>query len=43
MPRIIETLARVDIGKVSVSLMKVDLTDGFWRVMAKDGEEWNFA
>ena len=23
--------------------MKVDLTDGFWRVMAKEGEEWNFA
>ena len=24
-------------------MMKVDLTDGFWRVMAKEGEEWNFA
>jgi len=43
LPRIIEALARVDPGKGPVSLMKVDLTDGFWRVMAKEGEEWNFA
>jgi hypothetical protein len=43
LPRIIEALARVDPSKGPVSLMKVDLTDGFWRVMAKEGEEWNVA
>ena len=43
LPRIIEALARVDASDGPVSMMKVDLTDGFWRVMAKEGEEWNFA
>ena len=43
LPRIIEALARIDESKGPVSMMKVDLTDGFWRVMAQEGEEWNFA
>ena len=43
LPRIIEALARVDTSKGPISLMKVDLTDGFWRIMAREGEEWNFA
>jgi hypothetical protein len=43
LPRIIEALARMDASEGAVSMMKVDLTDGFWRVMAKEGEEWNFA
>ena len=43
LPRIIEALATVDTSKGPVNLMKVDLTDGFWRVMAKEGGEWNFA
>ena len=42
LPRIIEALAAVDTDKGPVHLMKVDLTDGFWRVMAKEGEERNF-
>ena len=42
-PRILEALAKVDTSKDPVSLMKVDLKDVFWRVMAKKGEEWNFA
>ena len=43
LPRIIEALARLDANNGPVSMMKVDLTDGLWRVMAKEGEEWNFA
>ena len=45
LPRIIEALVRMDVSKGPVSMMKVevDLTDGFWRVMAKEGEKWNFA
>ena len=42
LPRIIEALATVDTSKGPVNLMKVDLTDGSWRVMTKEGEEWNF-
>ena len=37
--RIIEALARLDASEGPVSMMKIDLTDGFWRVMAKEGEE----
>ena len=40
---IIEALARMDASKGPVSMMKVDLTDEFLRVMAKEDEEWNFA
>ena len=43
LPRIIEALANIDTSKGPVSIMKVDLTDGFWRVIAKEGAEWNFA
>ena len=37
-PRIIEAIARLDVNEGPVSMMKVDLTDRFWRVMAKEGK-----
>ena len=43
LPRISEALARASLEDGEVKLMKVDLKDGFWRVMCKKGEEWNFA
>ena len=43
LPCIIEALTRMYANKGPVSMMKVDLIDRFWRVMAKEGEEWNFA
>lgn len=43
LPRIIEALARASLEDEEVKLMKVDLKDGCWRVMCKEGEEWNVA
>ena len=37
LPRIIEALTRVDASEGPVSMMKVDLTDGFWRVQYYHG------
>jgi hypothetical protein len=42
LPRIIEALARADPNNGPVMMMKVDLKDGFWRIMCQEGQEWNF-
>ena len=43
MPCIIEALATDPLSKDSVLWSKLDIKDGFWRMVRAVGEEWNFA
>ena len=42
LPRLIEAFANAPPGE-ALRLMKLDITDGFWRMVCAEGEEWNFA
>ena len=42
LPRIIEALANAPL-EGDVMLSKLDVSDGFWRMVCEEGEEWNFA
>ena len=42
LPRIIEALANAPL-QGDVMLSKLDVSDGFWRMVCEEGEEWNFA
>ena len=43
LPRIIEALATADPSKGDIRFSKLDIKDGFWRMVCREGEEWNFA
>ena len=42
LPRIIEAFANAPPGE-HFHLMKLDIKDGFWRMVCEEGQEWNFA
>ena len=42
-PLIIEALATAPLSKNPIHFSKLDIKDGFWRIMCAVGEEWNFA
>ena len=42
LPRMIEALAAVPIGGGNIMFSKLDIKDGFWRMVCKEGEGWNF-
>ena len=42
LPRIIEALANAPL-QGDVMLSKLDVSDGCWRMVCEEGEEWNFA
>ena len=42
-PRIIEALANAPLKDGDVALMRLNITDAFWRVMCAMGQENNFA
>ena len=41
--RIIEVLALAPEEDGNILVSKLDIKDGFWRMMCKAGQEWNFA
>ena len=43
LPRLIAALAGADLTKGDVMFSKLDIKDGFWRLMCEEGMEWNFA
>lgn len=43
LPRIIEALATAPEEDGDIMLMKLDIKDGFWRMVCAEGQEWNFA
>ena len=43
MPRIIEALATAPLSQEPIHFSKLDIKDGFWRMVCAVGEEWNFA
>ena len=43
LPRIIEAFANAPLEWGDIVQTKLDITDGFWRVMCKIGQEYNFA
>ena len=43
MPRIIEALATAPLSEDPIHFSKLDIKDGFWRMVCAVGEEWNFA
>lgn len=42
LPRILSYMARADPGR-PIRFSKYDVSDGYWRMVVKPGEEWNFA
>ena len=42
MPCIIEVLATTPLSEESIHFSKLDIKDGFWRMVCAVGEEWNF-
>ncbi len=40
--RIIKALANADPGKGNLQFSKLDIKDGFWRMVCAAGQEWNF-
>ena len=43
LPRMIEALAAAPLEGGNIMFSKLDIKDGFWRMVCEDGEEWNFA
>ena len=43
MPRIIEALAKAPLSEDPVHFSKLDINDGFWRMVHVVGEKWSFA
>ena len=43
LPRIIEAMANATDLETDLMFSKLDITDGFWRMVCEEGEEWNFA
>ena len=43
LPRIIEAMAHAPTENGSILMSKLDIKDGFWRMVCRLGEEWNFA
>ena len=45
LPRIIEAMANAPPTETAGAIVwsKLDIKDGFWRMVCKEGEEWNFA
>ena len=43
LPRMIEALAAAPMERGDIMFSKLDIKDGFWRMVCEEGEEWNFA
>ena len=43
LPRIIEAMAAAPIEGGDIMFSKLDISDGFWRMVCEEGQEWNFA
>ena len=43
MPRIIKALATAPVSEDPIHFVKLDIKDGFWRIVFEVGEEWNLA
>lgn len=43
LPRIIEALANAPADGGDIMFSKLDIKDGFWRMVCEEGKEWNFA
>ena len=43
LPRVIEALAFAPEDGGDIMMSKLDIADGFWRMVYKEGQEWNFA
>ncbi len=43
LPRIIEAMASAPLEGGDIMFSKLDIKDGFWRMVCQAGEEWNFA
>ena len=43
LPRIIEALASAPLEDGDIMFSKLDIKDGFWRMVCEKGQEWNFA
>ena len=43
MPRIIEALETAPLLEDPIHFSKLDIKDGFWKIVCAVGEEWNFA
>ena len=43
LPRMIEALTAAPMDGENIMFSKTDIKDGFWRMVYKEGEEWNFA
>ena len=43
LPRLIEALALAHIERGDIMISKLDIKDGFWRMVCEAGQEWNFA
>ena len=43
LPRIISACTETDLKKGNIIFTKLDIKDGFWCLVYKEGMEWNFA
>ena len=43
LPRVIEALAHAPDEGGDIMMSKLDIADGFWRMVCEEGQEWNFA
>ena len=43
LPRIIKAMATAPVDGGDIMFSKLDISDGFWRMVCKEGQEWNFA